>query len=198
MVLSIPSTLCRHALACGVLLLVGVSSNVAVIWIHTRKNSRVPRDEFALVLAGISIFALVTSLPMLPLIYAHVDLNLSSIQVFRISAIFNYCFQFLMNYYLVMLLMGTLQKIGEVMFTCKFCNADTAPFFKVVFCSIFGVALGSMFIYESTRMLKANSSFDAFGTFHTMCTALLVIFCALMHAKLQCSRRKMTSANIRR
>ena len=190
----ITSSLCRHVLACGALLLFGVTSNVAVIWIHTRKNSRVPRDENALIFAGINLFALVTSLPMLPLIYTHVDLGLSAIQGFRISTLFSYCFQFSINCYLVVLLMATFLKFGEVMFPCKFCSADGTPFyFKVAFTSILAVALGSMLTYGNAHLLKTKSYFDAFGMFHTIFTAALVIFCAFIHAKRQCSWR-----NIRR
>ena len=130
MLSNLTSTPCRHALAFGVVLLVGVPSNVAVIWIHTRKNSRAPRDEFALILAGINLFDLVTSLPMLPLIYTHVDLGFSFLQVLKMSELFTDSFQFSMNCYMIALLMATIEAFSAVMFACEFfSNAQASPFY---------------------------------------------------------------------
>ena len=46
------------------LLLIGVPSNVAVIWIHTRSNSRVAKNKFPLIFAAIDLIALLVSLPL--------------------------------------------------------------------------------------------------------------------------------------
>ena len=194
------STPCRHALAFGVVLLVGVPSNVAVIWIHTRKNSRAPRDEFALILAAINLFALVTSLPMLPLIYTHVDLGFSFLQVLKMSELFTDSFQFSMNCYLATLLIAKIEKFKEVMFDCKHCTSTQATPFYLGVAKHGGIAvsLGFILTYESTRELNINSYTDVFGMIHALGVAVLVIFSGLLHVKLYNTCREMTSANTNR
>ena len=189
MLLRITSTPCLHALACGVLLLVGVPSNVAVIWIHTRKNSRVARDEFALIFAGINLFALVTSLPMIPLMYTRVDLTLSAVGVCGISELFSYCFQLSMSCYLIVLLMATIEKFKEVMFTCKLCMTKPATHFYsgVAIRGMLAVALGFILTYESMRELKVNGYSHLFRTIHTEGVTILGIISCLMFAKFYCT-----------
>ena len=46
---------------------VGLPVNITVIWIHTRKNSRLSQNKFPLILAVIDITALLTALPLLPI-----------------------------------------------------------------------------------------------------------------------------------
>ena len=50
-----------HALVIVSFLFVGVPSNAAVLWIHTRKNSRVAKNRFPLIFAAIDLFALVAA-----------------------------------------------------------------------------------------------------------------------------------------
>ena len=53
-----------HFVAMTALLLIGVPSNGAVIWIHTRKNSRVAKNKFPLIFAVIDLIALLVTLPL--------------------------------------------------------------------------------------------------------------------------------------
>ena len=46
------------------LMLVGIPTNLAVIWIYTRKNSRLSQNKFPVVFAIIDLVALICCLPV--------------------------------------------------------------------------------------------------------------------------------------
>ena len=99
-----------HALVIVSFLLVGVPSNVAVLWIHTRKNSRVAKNKFPLIFAAIDLFALLTSLPFLQFtIETRGEYSYGSIYL-DVSAMFA------ANGYLMALFMATIDKFYAVMF----------------------------------------------------------------------------------
>ena len=113
-----------HALAVGTLLLVGVPSNVAVIWIHTRKNSRVAKNRFPLIFAGLDLFVLCTALLLLPINFETMDSGANDFIPF------NVCFLFAINGYMMTLLMATVDKFYAVLFPFKY-SAKRSTLFKV-------------------------------------------------------------------
>ena len=112
-----------HALVIVSFLLVGVPSNVAVLWIHTRKNSRVAKNKFPLIFAALDLFALATSLPFL-----HVAFETRGKPVPN-SIYFNISSMFAVNGYLIALLMATVDKFYAVMFPFKY-GTRRATLFK--------------------------------------------------------------------
>ena len=101
-----------HALVIVSFLLVGVPSNVAVLWIHTRKNSRVAKNRFPLIFAAIDLFALVTAMPA-----SHLAFENSGESD---SIYLNVTFQFALNGYLITLFMATFDKFYAVAFPFKY------------------------------------------------------------------------------
>ena len=47
----------------AVLMFIGVPSNIAVVWIHTRKDSRVAKNKFPLIFAVFDLIAMLVALP---------------------------------------------------------------------------------------------------------------------------------------
>ena len=103
-----------HALVIVSFLLVGVPSNVAVLWIHTRKNSRVAKNKFPLIFASLDLFALVAVLPAQQYNFETRTESPSD------SIIVNVCMLFAINGYLLALLMATIDKFYAVMFPYKY------------------------------------------------------------------------------
>ena len=108
-----------HALAVGTLLFFGVPSNAAVIWIHTRKNSRVAKNKFPLIFAGLDLFVLFTALLLHPINFEAVESGANDFIPF------NVCFLFAINGYLMTLLMATVDKFYAVMFPFKYGSKRT-------------------------------------------------------------------------
>ena len=97
-----------HALAIVSFLLVGVPSNVAVLWIYTRKNSRVAKNRFPLIFAALDLFSLVTSLPFIHIAFEKEAKSASD------SIYLNIAFLFSVNGYLLALFMATVDKFYAV------------------------------------------------------------------------------------
>ena len=113
-----------HALAVGTLLFFGVPSNAAVIWIHTRKNSRVAKNKFPLIFAGLDLFVLFTALLLHPINFEAAQSGANDF------ILFNVCFLFSINGYLMTLVMATVDKFYAVMFPFKY-SAQRATLLKV-------------------------------------------------------------------
>ena len=119
-----------HALVIVSFLLVGVPSNVAVLWIHTRKNSRVAKNRFPLIFAVTDLFALVTSLPVQRYAFKTRGETVSD------NLYLNATFLCSVNGYLMTLFMATIDKFYAVMFPFKY-GKRSATFFKIaVFISL--------------------------------------------------------------
>ena len=99
-----------HALIIVSFLLVGVPSNVAVLWIHTQKNSRVAKNRFPLIFAAIDLFALLAGLPA-----HHVAFEPQGDITYLNAAL-----AFAVNGYLMTLFMATVDKFYAVMFPFKY------------------------------------------------------------------------------
>ena len=113
-----------HAFVIVSFLLVGVPSNVAVLWIHTRKNSRVAKNRFPLIFAAIDLFALVAVVPFVQ--YAFETRGAySSEGIYPTAAT-----MFTANGYLMTLLMATFDKFYAVMFPFKY-GRRRATIFKI-------------------------------------------------------------------
>ena len=133
-----------HALVIVSFLLVGVPSNVAVLWIHTRKNSRVAKNRFPLIFAAIDLFALVTSLPLIRYIFE------TRGQVTPDSAYLTTALMFAINGYLMTLFMATVDKFYAVMFPFRYGKRraiifKTATFILLVPNAVLALTLTTIF-----------------------------------------------------
>ena len=116
-----------HALIIVSFLLVGVPSNVAVLWIHTRKNSRVAKNKFPLIFASLDLFALVAVLPAQQYNFETRTESPSD------SKFVNACMLFAINGYLLALLMATIDKLYAVMFPFKYGKRRASIFKAAIF-----------------------------------------------------------------
>ena len=89
-------------------------SNVAVLWIHTRKNSRVAKNRFPLIFAALDLFAVVAAVPFAQYTFA-------TRAKFAVESVYpNAATMFAANGYLMTLLMATIDKFYAVMFPFKY------------------------------------------------------------------------------
>ena len=119
-----------HALAVVSFLLVGVPSNVAVLWIHTRKNSRVAKNRFPLLFAAIDLFALVTNLPFQHFAFERRGAPASDDVI---NVYINITVMFAINGYLQMLFMATFDKFYAVIFPIKYGKKRATIFRTAIF-----------------------------------------------------------------
>ena len=105
-----------HFVAVAALLLIGVPTNVAVIWIHTRKNSRVAKNKFPLIFAVIDLISLLVSLPLRAIAGGdvHLDMTCALCEIRTVVGIY------VLNSYLTTLLMATVDKFFAVMRPFKY------------------------------------------------------------------------------
>ena len=127
-----------HVAIITVLLLIGVPTNVAVVWIHTRKNKRVAKNKFPLIFAAIDLIALLVALPLQPLYDVHVQFETPAQAI--ILTYQNSVLLFSLNGYLITLLVATIDKFCAVMFPFKY-RSKHPLFVKLAFVFAFGVNL---------------------------------------------------------
>ena len=181
-----------HALIIVSFLLVGVPSNVAVLWIHTRKNSRVAKNRFPLIFAALDLFALVTSLPLVQYIFE------TRGRISPDSAYLDAFSTFAVHGYLITLFMATVDKFYAVMFPYKYGNRR-ATILKIT------VALAT--VPNAVLAIVIATSFELFGqhafTFIMIFynVAFLLVFLAIVVlyvfiiAKLIRNRRNLRKVN---
>ena len=156
-----------HALVIVSFLLVGVPSNVAVLWIHTRKNSRVAKNRFPLIFAAIDLFALVTALPAQQYAFENRGESASDSLLLNISS------AFLLNGYLMTLLMATIDKLYAVMFPFKYGKRRATLFKAALFITTVPNAMLSVVIATSVDIF-GRQAFMFIITFINI--ALLLMF----------------------
>ena len=178
-----------HALVIVSFLLVGVPSNVAVLWIHTRKNSRVAKNRFPLIFAALDLFALVTALPLNQFVfetrgehsYDSIYLNASSM--------------FAVNGYLMTLFMATADKFYAVTFPFTYDNWRA---------SIFKTAIAVTTVPNAVLSIAIAISFETFGqkaftfmiefynvTFVLMFLIIFILYIVII-AKLKRNQRRLS------
>ena len=133
-----------HALVIVSFLLVGVPSNVAVLWIHTRKNSRVAKNRFPLIFAALDLFALVAPLPF------HHQAFKTGGEAAPDSVYLTTALMFAVNGYLQTLFMATFDKLYAVMFPFKY-GKRRAAIFRIAI-AVTTVANGVLSIAMATSM----------------------------------------------
>ena len=151
-----------HALVIVSFLLVGVPSNGAVLWIHTRKNSRVARNRFPLIFAAIDLFALATALPIHQFTFETV-MDKHSFE----SIYFDASFVFAVNGYLMTLFMATIDKFYAVMFPFKHGKRRE---------TIFKTAIAVTTIPNAMLTITMVTSFRIWGRQAFMLTLILAFF----------------------
>ena len=137
----------------AVLLLIGVPTNAAVVWIHTRKDSRVAKNKFPLIFAAIDLIAIVTVLP-LGIFYGIQSPTQAQIAV---KDLYNSLLLFLLNGYWAALLSATVDKFYAVFFPFKY-RLKRPLFVKMAVVTAFGV---NLIVVALARILKYLESLDA-------------------------------------
>ena len=129
-------------------LLVGVPSNVAVLWIHTRKNSRVAKNRFPLIFAALDLFALVTALPL-----QHYTFKTRGAYGPN-NTFFNMCSTFSVNGYFITLFMATIDKFYAVMFPFQYGKKRA---------TIFRAAIAITTVPNTVVAIAIATAFNIFG-----------------------------------
>ena len=111
------------------LIVCGVPSNAAIIWIHSRKNSRLAKNKFPLIFASIDLFAILINLP-LQRIRDVVDKPESYLINKLLYEFLNFSFLFTMQGYLFTLLVATSEKFYAITYPFQY-RTNQNWFFKV-------------------------------------------------------------------
>ena len=138
-----------HFIAVSVLLLIGVPTNVAVIWIHTRKNSRVARNKFALIFAAIDLIAMLVAVPCTPIR----DLSSRSATQQLLFEIHNGANVWLLNGYVSTLLLATIDKFYAVSYPFMY-QAKHQFFLKTALILTFGLNLLPTTAVVAARIIR--------------------------------------------
>ena len=136
----------QFVVAAALLLIIGVPSNGAVVWIHTRSNSRVAKNKFPLIFAVIDLVALLVSLPL----HASRSIDYANDVTLAVREIQNGVGTFVINGYLSTLLMATIDKFVAVMYPFKYASSHKR-FVNVALIFAFGVNI------ISTAAVKVES-----------------------------------------
>ena len=181
-----------HAFVIVSFLLVGVPSNVAVLWIHTRKNSRVAKNRFPLIFAAIDLFALVTSLPLIQYIFE------TRGRVSPNSGYLNASLGFAVNGYLMTLFMATIDKLYAVLFPFKYGQKRAI---------IFKIAIALTAVPNAVLAIVIAASFEIFGqqaltfviAFYTVALLLMFLIINILYifiiAKIKRDQRNLRKVN---
>ena len=159
-----------HVAIITVLLLIGVPTNIAVVWIHTRKNKRVAKNKFPLIFAAIDLIALLVALPLQPLYDVHVQFETSAQAI--ILAYQNSVLLFSLNGYLVTLLVATIDKFCAVMFPFKY-RSKHPLFVKLAVVFAFGL---NLFVTAALKILYYMESINRTLYILSYNFALILIF----------------------
>ena len=189
-----PGTMGAHALALITLLLVGLPSNAAIIWIHTRKNSRVARNKFPLIFAGLDLCAILTALPLHPFFVMRFELH-SSLEP-AITVLFDLSFSFAMNGYLMTLLMATIDKFCAVRFPYNY-RLKRLSFLKIATAlSTVANAIIAVALTVSLTLMTTIFSYIAqvYGIIYILTFATTIILYIVIIVNLIKSRRKLHTA----
>ena len=178
-----------HFVAVGALLLIGAPSNAAVIWIHTRKNSRVAKNKFPLIFAAIDLIAILVSLPLLASLKSNFprDMNCVACEIQNGVSIF------VVNGYLSTLLMATIDKFVAVMYPFKY-ESSHKRFLNVALIFAFGVNFISAAVAKVERFIVSSTfTWTVVGyniALGLMFIAVIGLFVAIV-AKLVLNERKL-------
>ena len=116
-------------------MIIGFPSNIAIIWLHTRKRSQVAKNKFPLIFAMIDLIA-ITALPVR--IFQDFSKARWLDQLFSDVSLF--VFAFAMKGYLLALLMATVDKFYAVFYPFKY-RSKQKIFFKIALFPSFGWSL---------------------------------------------------------
>ena len=139
----------------AVLMFIGVPSNIAVVWIHTRKDSRVAKNKFPLIFAVFDLIAMLVALPF-EISYGVESPTQAQIGIieFHTSVLL-----FLVNGYWAALLTATVDKFYAVFFPFKY-RLKRQIFVNIGMVTAFGVNLflvAAMKIFFSTWLILVYS-----------------------------------------
>ena len=177
-----------HALIIVSFLLVGVPSNVAVIWIHTRKNSRVARNRFPLIFAALDLFALLAGLPV----------HQVAFEPQGDMTYLNAALAFAVNGYLITLFVATVDKFYAVMFPFKYGKKREQIFKAAIVITIVPNAVLAIVIAAGYRIF-GTIRFLFIIAFYNVSFALMfltiLIFYIFIIAKLIRNQRNLRKVN---
>ena len=161
-----------HALAVGTLLLVGVPSNSAVIWIHTRKDSRVAKNKFALIFAAIDLISLVVALPMRLVHEVYSDVSATE-NLANVIAVF------VVNGYLCTLMTATTDKFYAVMFPFDY-RLKHRRILRVAVITSFGLNVLMTGVVETVYVINSKTAKMAISMFYSVVVMLIFLTTVVM------------------
>ena len=112
------------------LIVCGVPSNAAIIWIHSRKNSRLAKNKFPLIFASIDLFAILINLPLQRITDVLLIAGGTELVNRVLFEITNFTFLYIMQGYLFTLLVATAEKFYAITYPLKY-RTKQNWFFKV-------------------------------------------------------------------
>ena len=135
-----------------VLMVIGVPTNITVIWIHTRKDSRVAKNKFPLIFAVLDMIAMLIALPFG---LSHGVQSPTQAQI-GVMSFHNGVLLFLLNGYWAVLLCATVDKHHAVFFPFKY-RLKRPLFVKIAVVSAFGVNFLLVAAVKALQYIESQS-----------------------------------------
>ena len=179
-----------HSLAVAVILLLGLPSNAAVIWIYTRKDSAAGSGKFPILFAIIDLIACLVAVPLHPFVKNRGFVKLVGLQA-QVDNLYQIVSFAVMNGYLTALLMATIDKLSAVMWPFKYRQRQKS-FLKISIALIIGWLLVAECMVLSARLID-NVQID-FAVVYIIITvleflALIVLYITILVKILQSTRK---------
>ena len=181
-----------HALAVGTLLLIGVPTNTAVVWIHTRKNSRVAKNKFPLIFAAIDLVSLVMALPMRLVheIYSHV---VATEYIANVMAVF------VLNGYLFAHMTATTDKLYAVMLPFEY-RFKHKLILRVAVMTSFGLNALMTGVMEIPYIILSETGMNVVNMFYIITVVVIflttVVMFVVISARLVSNRKKLRKVKV--
>ena len=112
------------------LIVCGVPSNAAIIWIHSRKNSRLAKNKFPLIFASIDLFAILINLPLQRISDVLLITGGTELVNKVLFEVTNFAFLFINQGYLFTLFVSTSEKFYAITYPFQY-RTKRDCFFKV-------------------------------------------------------------------
>ena len=175
------------------LMLVGIPTNLAVIWIYTRKNSRLSQNKFPVVFAIIDLVALICCLPVFVIVGDSPDPVTYTGHMRALDIIKEFLFGWQISSYLTTLFMASIDKLFAITFPFQYQRHGKLCFKICVFLVfIINVCLS---VFTSCIYAMLFYYFSTVMTVYSVCFVVIFVLIigtyGFIIAKLKYNNRKL-------
>ena len=161
------------------LIVCGVPSNAAIIWIHSRKNSRLAKNKFPLIFASIDLFAILINLPFQRISDALYIRGTSELLDRVLTETTNFMFLFVMQGYLFTLFVATMEKFYAITYPFEY-RTKRDCFFKLGVFTATAVNVSGILWPTVIRLVDTDDGRILSVYLAVYSTVVVAIFCTII------------------